>query len=927
MPSWRAAGKNGPPPIHRVRDRIVFNRRPAATRALEGSGLHWTLPYLAVGLFAVSMLALVWFLQVREGEVEQNALARDVQWAEQTMRLHMTGTEEYLGKLARDLAAGTLDADAFLVGATQYIANNPELVNVAWVGADELVRWAAPFDTTDWLVGDPLMPQQATAFYRARELGRPVYGVPVRNRHDAPVLELHVPVFRGGTFLGAIVGVYAIEGMVRHLIPSWFGEKYRISFVAPDGVELVANSGGKPLDESLNYVVRLDPPGSGLTMRATAFRAARELPRALPAVLIVGLSLIVLMSLWSLRAHIQRRVRVEKERDRLFNVSLDILCIMNAEGVFRRCNPAFEGVLGYTQEQIPGRALLDFVHSGDIVTTVEHLRRLAAGEPVVFECRCRCADGRHKWLMWSISPVREEKLLYAVAHDITGRKAAEDALLAEYAFRQSMEEALVTGMRAIDLSGRITYVNPAFCRMVGWSAEELVGKTPPFPYWPAEEFDTWMKNLELTMSGRAPTTGFELRIQRKSGERVDVRIYISPLIDSQGAQTGWMASVNDITEPKRIRAALEAAQERFEAVLDGLNSAVFVADAGSDEILYANRAFKAMHGFDAVGRTVPAVLVVQPERGDYLVDPRRLSVADVPCELFDGELQHPLSGRWFHVRERATRWVDGRVVRMAIANDITDRKQVEEAERQQKERLHRTARLITMGEMASTLAHELNQPLGAISNYANGCVKRLQSGEYRGEELLAAMQKAAFQAERAGKIIRRIRDFVRKSEPRRGAVALAEVIEDAVSFAEIDARRAGVRVVTDIEPGLARVSADRIMIEQVILNLVRNGIDAMNEVGQREHPLVVRAFQADARMAQVAVIDRGSGIGTADRERLFTPFFTTKPDGMGMGLNICRSIIEFHEGRLWEEPNPEGGTIFRFTLPMENQSERIAQSA
>ncbi len=890
-------------------------------------GWHWTLPYLAVGLFALAMLVLVWFLQVREGEVERNALARDVQWAEQTMRLHMGGTEEFLGKLARDLAAGTLDADTFQVSATQHIANNPELVNIVWVGADELVRWTAPFDTTDWLVGDPLSSMQATAFYRARELGRPIYGAAWVNSQDMAVLELHVPSYRGGTYLGAMIGVYSIERMARHLIPSWLSEKYRISFATPEGIELAANSGSKPLDESLSYAVQMEPPGNGLTMRVTAFRGARELPQALPAALIIGLSAIVLWSLWSLRAHIQRRVRVEKERDRLFNLSLDMLCVMSTEGVFRRCNPAFEVVLGYAPDQMPERALLDFVHSGDIVGTVEELRRLSAGEQVAFECRCRCADGRYKWLIWNVNPVREERLLYAVAHDITGRKSAEDALLAEYAFRKSMEESLVTGMRAIDMSGRITYVNPAFCRMVGWSADELVGQVPPFPYWPAEEMETWFRNLELTLSGNAPRSGFELRIQRKDGERIDVRVYISPLIDSQGVQSGWMASVNDITDPKRIRAALESTQERFEAVLDGLDAVVFVADAASDEILYANHAFKSIYGFDAVGRSAQASKAVQPERGDYPVDPRKLGPGDVPRELFDGELPHPLSGRWYHVRERATRWVDGRIVRMAIATNITDRKKVAEAERQQKERLHRTSRLITMGEMASTLAHELNQPLGAISNYANGCVKRMQSGDFREEELLAAMQKASFQAERAGKIIRRVREFVRKSEPLRAAVSLEEIIEDAISFAEIDARRAGVHVTAEVETGLAPVSADRIMIEQVVLNLVRNGIDAMSTAECQGLGLSVRARSVDERHAEVAVIDRGGGINAEERERLFTPFFTTKPDGMGMGLNICRSIIEFHEGRLWEEPNPEGGTIFRFTLPKEVESESVAQRA
>jgi C4-dicarboxylate-specific signal transduction histidine kinase len=353
---------------------------------------------------------------------------------------------------------------------------------------------------------------------------------------------------------------------------------------------------------------------------------------------------------------------------------------------------------------------------------------------------------------------------------------------------------------------------------------------------------------------------------------------------------------------------------------------VFVADARTDEILFANRAFKAIHGFDAVGRTVRGVAVLQPERGDYTVDPRGLGTADLPRELFDGELQHPLSGRWYHVREHATRWVDGRVVRMGIATDITDRKQTAEISRQQEERMQRTSRLITLGEMASTLAHELNQPLSAIANYCAGCVTRMQGGHWKKEDILAVMQKASVQAERAGKIIRRIREFVRKSEPRRSAVRIVDVLDDAIGFADIDARRLGIRIVAQAAPDLPAVYADRIMIEQVLLNLIRNGFDAMADTLPGERVLVVRARLCGPHAVEVAVIDRGHGISEETRQRLFTPFYTTKAEGMGMGLNICRSIVEFHDGRLIVDANPEGGTIFSFTLPTEAASERLARS-
>lgn len=250
---------------------------------------------------------------------------------------------------------------------------------------------------------------------------------------------------------------------------------------------------------------------------------------------------------------------------------------------------------------------------------------------------------------------------------------------------------------------------------------------------------------------------------------------------------------------------------------------------------------------------------------------------------------------------------------------------MEQVAREQEERLARTSRLITMGEMASTLAHELNQPLAAIANYSMGCVTRLQSGEYRQEDILGAMQKASAQAERAGKIIRRIRDFVRKSEPRRAPVALAEVMEDALGIAEIETRKGGVRLAVDVPADLPAVFADRIMVEQVILNLIRNGVEAMADTPGNQRLLEVKARSQAGRMVQVSVADRGHGIGEADLERLFKPFFTTKSEGMGMGLNICRSIIEFHSGRLWVEPNAGGGTIFHFTLPMETASEPLAE--
>ena len=498
------------------------------------------------------------------------------------------------------------------------------------------------------------------------------------------------------------------------------------------------------------------------------------------------------------------------------------------------------------------------------------------------------------------------------------RAATEEQLRAAYAFRQAMSQSLITGMRAIDLEGRITFVNAAFCRMTGFDESELLGVAPPYPYWPTEESVQLQSNIDQALAGQAPTGGFEMRIMRKNGERFDVRLYFSPLIDSNNTQIGWIASMNDITEPKRIRVELEQAHERFVTVIDGLDTAVHVADAKTGEILFANRSFQNIFGFDTVGRDSALITVACRPPDDALnCSPDQLTSEDLPFELFDGEIQHALSGHWYHLHERAIRWMDGRTVRVQIAADITDKKHIDEVTQQQQKRLEQTSRLITMGEMASSLAHELNQPLSAIANYCAGCIKRMQAGNYRFEDLLTAMQKAADQAERAGKIIRRMRDMVKKSDPKCLPVSIHDLVDEARAFTDIEAQRSGTQIALNIPEDLPRIVVDRIMIEQVLLNLVKNGIEAMNSVPFDRRHLSIDAKVIDDRMLEISIADHGHGLAEEDAERIFTPFYTTKPDGMGIGLAICRSIIEFHQGRLWAEPRPDGGTIFRFTVPIE----------
>ena len=500
---------------------------------------------------------------------------------------------------------------------------------------------------------------------------------------------------------------------------------------------------------------------------------------------------------------------------------------------------------------------------------------------------------RLTWVVLALSCVIVISLL-ALWRYTRYRSDAEAALIAETSFRRAMENSMSTGMRVLDMEGRIAYVNPAFCRMIGWNEADLIGRSPPFPYWVPGRYEQHQRTLEQLLAGKAPNSGLEVEAQRRDGSRFTARMYVSPLLDPKGQQIGWMTSMTDITEPKRIREALTAAHERFMTVLEGLDDAISVTADTNDglELLFANRTYRRVFGAQTSGH-------------EELLAGRRGRFTDESVEVFAPSVQ-----RWFEVHHRMLAWTDGRRVRLQVARDITERRMHEEASRIQQEKIQLTSRLTTMGEMASSLAHELNQPLTAIANYSMGAVALVRAGHTSPAMLLPALEKAAAQAERAGKIISRIREFVKRSEPRRQPVQLTKIVDNAIGFAEIDARKRRIRIERYVPADLPDVMADPILIEQVLLNLLKNGLEAMENSSVDE--LKVAVIPHDNQV-EVAVIDGGCGL--ADPDRLFEPFFSTKSEGLGMGLNICRTIIESHHGRLWAQPNPAGGTIFRFTLP------------
>ena len=401
-------------------------------------------------------------------------------------------------------------------------------------------------------------------------------------------------------------------------------------------------------------------------------------------------------------------------------------------------------------------------------------------------------------------------VLIVLVRDNRRRLRAERDLGDALAFRKAMEDSLITGLRARDLQGRISYVNPAFCAMVGFRSEELLGLDIA-PYWPPELAQEYRLRQGRRLSGAIPTAreGHESVFMRKDGTRFPVLIFEAPLINAQGQHTGWMSAFIDISEQRRIEEISRASQERLQA----------------------------------------------------------------------------------------------------------------------------TARLATVGEMASLLSHELTQPLMAIASYASGSlhllegqgstpVPQLTGDQARDQlqELVAVMRKIGFQADRAGRVIKSVRDFVRRRDQSREAVYPQELVDAVLPLVRMQARKLGVEVETHVAPGLPPVWCDVTMVEQVLLNLTRNGMQAMDTAQIVERRLEVRVQAPEAGQPAdrlvFSVSDWGTGIPDDVAEQLFGAFFTTRPEGMGLGLSLCRTVVEQHGGQLQHRQHQPRGTVFTFTLPV-----------
>jgi PAS domain S-box-containing protein len=413
----------------------------------------------------------------------------------------------------------------------------------------------------------------------------------------------------------------------------------------------------------------------------------------------------------------------------------------------------------------------------------------------------------------------------------------------------------------------------------------------------------------------------EYRLRRWDGEYRWVIDHGVPRFASDGMFLGYIGTAIDITERKRVEEALEKERAFLRQVIDVDPNFVFAKDR-EGRFTLVNQAVAAAYGTTVEGLIGKTDADFNPNREE--VDAFRrieLEVINTRQERFiPEECITDCRGklRWMQTVKRPIIEKDGSATQvLAASTDITQRKQAESELQRNRQELAHVARLSVMGELAASLAHELNQPLTAILSNAQAAQRFLATNPGDLEEVREILSDIVQDNNRAGEVIRRMRTLVKKGELEFAVMDLENVIGDVVALAHSDAILHNVRVLLKIDPGLPRVRADRVQLQQVLLNLLLNAFDAVKDCSVHERDIEVRANYDDARMIRVAMRDRGVGLGADQLEMIFQPFYTTKPDGLGMGLSISRSIIESHGGRLWAENNPDRGATFCFTVPVE----------
>ena len=734
--------------------------------------------------------------------------------------------------------------------------------------------------------------------------------------------------------------------------------------------------------------------------------------------------------------------------EKLFNLSLDMLCVADLDGYFQVINTAFETTLGYSTQELLATPYIDFVHPDDKTATLEVARQLATGQPIVcFENRYRCRDGSYKWLEWTSAPVSKERLLYAVARDITAQKVMQQELASQ---RDLLENILANVPAAIfwkDRNSAFLGANNRLLQGAGLQHEEdIIGKTDYDLGVTREQADFYRECDRQVMDSGKAMLNIEESLRQADGKEIHLLTSKVPLLDAAGQVSGMLGIYMDVTHLKQVEDTLRKSEARLQTMFDSAAEFIFVIDP-EGVILSANRHVYEQSGYkenEIIGRNIkeffseesqgicdcnfPALrarghnradiefvckeggivqmecsaTAVPDEQGNFtsfliiqrdVTERKRATTALAISEqrfrtMFNSSYQligilgpdgmlldanqtaldlgglerEDVIGRPFwdtywwrystavqnRLKAAISEASQGKAVRYEeevldraqqvrtidftlkpVVNqqgetvliipegmDITDKKRAEEETQRHHQELAHVTRLSTAGEMASGMAHELNQPLTAIVSYCGTAMSLLNTMSSPPQQLGEILGRASEQAYRAGSIIRHLREFIGKGNDDRELLDIDQVIRDVIIFLKYDVQKSGVKI--EFLPGgeACAVKANKIQIEQVLINMMRNSLEAIGSAAITGGRIDLQARLSSTDCLEVTVADNGPGIDAALLDTIFNPFQTNKETGMGIGLSLSRSIIEAHDGRLRVDRNHQHGALFAFELPV-----------
>jgi PAS domain S-box-containing protein len=539
---------------------------------------------------------------------------------------------------------------------------------------------------------------------------------------------------------------------------------------------------------------------------------------------------------------------------------------------------------------------------------------------------------------WSTGRKRTETLLRQARDELEAKveertadlRQSNEQLRTEIAERKRAEETLREQANLLnlthdtifvrDMDGAVKYWNRGAEELYGWMAADAAGKATHdllhtiFPA-PLEEI-----NAELLRTGRWEG---ELVHTRKDGTQVVVASRWALRRDARGAPVAILETNNDITERRHVEQALRESEEQWKAAFESNPTMYFMIDAAG-AILSVNP-----FGAEQLGYTVDELVGHSVLHVFYEADREAVQRhADTCFAQLGRTLQWEArkirkDSTMLRVRETAKAVVlKNRPVLLVVCEDITERRRAEEALRRAQAELAHTNRVTTLGELTASIAHEVNQPLAAVVTNGNAGLRWLASQPPSLDEARECLRRIVRDGARAGEVIRHLRTLVKRAALTPTRVDLTDTVQDVLALITPEARRRQVAVRTELAPTLPPVRSDRVQLQQVLLNLAMNGIEAMQAVTDRPRELVLRARPDGARTVLIAVHDSGIGLDEQSLGRLFEAFYTTKPDGLGMGLAISRSIIEAHGGRLWATANGDYGATFQFTLPTDDRNQQ-----